>query len=1101
MMVIFSSQSEKKALRTTRRILDTFADRIGHDTWRTVITEEGLSTVKMLLRKQATKNTAVSCHWIRSRNKSELLWIVGNRDKFDEQGRVPVHATQKDFQHSEWENPWDYMPQLKAITALAALLHDWGKANDAFQKMLVSSKQKDQKDPYRHEWISCKLIMGLVDEAGGGEDDNAWLRRLQSWDFDEKTILQKLKQGKDTMNASLKGLPPFAAGICWLIMTHHRMPRLQKDLEKYKANERNSFSEMLSAVGSQWGYQKDTSGNVSFSQGLLKDSMIWAKQVKKWAGRLLETQNPVPSLALRPLLYYARLSLMMGDYYASSQKAQENWQGNNELYAKSGKDGQMGQKLDEHLVGVAAQALKILNRLPQFSGRMEAARDIRLLRKQSPKPFAWQDRAVEKIKAFRREHTSEMDVGWFIVNMASTGCGKTLANAKIMQAISEAGNSLRYILALGLRSLTLQTGTEYRTRIGLGKDELAVLIGDSAIKDLYEESQRAKQDMADMDWKEDLLDGDLQYWDTLQDDFLNIFFDESRPSSSKHKAFLFKPVLVATIDHIVPAVETIRGGKYMLPFLRLMSSDLVIDEVDDFDVKDLMAISRLVHLAGMLGRSVAISSATLPPDLVEGLFCAYQKGRACYGEFLQQKSRTICVWCDEFRTSVSEIQSSESVEAVQEYREWHKKYVDKRTKALETQIVKRKAYIVPIPEEYRALETVEERNAAYFGKMLEAAISLHRAHHMTDKASGKRVSFGLIRMANITPCVYLSLFLLQASCPSDCSLKVMTYHSRQTLLLRHEQEQYLDQVLNRKGVSQSVISITEPNLRRHIDGAASSDILFITVATPVEEVGRDHDFDWAVVEPSSYRSIIQLAGRILRHRILTQNIAVPNLAIMQYNLNGMTDRQVVFSRPGYETGERYPLESHDMKMLVDEPELSEKVDAVPRIQKPMVLEPKRRLIHLEHQVLQDFKDMSVVGPAHLHGYLDEYWWLTAIPQQLNPFREGNPEERIYLRYEDGSLRFCRKTEDGEFIPVEGLCQIVRGEDELTGEMRQRLWLQRDYIEALRKKAGDVGDSIEAEEKEMEWASKKYGSLSVREQYLKSDVKLHYSDVMGLWKDI
>ena len=52
MMVLFTSRSEKKALLSTRRILDTFADRIGHDTWRTVITKEGLLTVKNLLRQK-----------------------------------------------------------------------------------------------------------------------------------------------------------------------------------------------------------------------------------------------------------------------------------------------------------------------------------------------------------------------------------------------------------------------------------------------------------------------------------------------------------------------------------------------------------------------------------------------------------------------------------------------------------------------------------------------------------------------------------------------------------------------------------------------------------------------------------------------------------------------------------------------------------------------------------------------------------------------------------------------------------------------------------------------------------------------------------------
>ena len=77
MMVIFTSRSEKKAIYTVRRILDSFADRIGNDTWKTVITQEGLLTVQALLRRTATKSTAVACHWIRSRSHSELVWIVG----------------------------------------------------------------------------------------------------------------------------------------------------------------------------------------------------------------------------------------------------------------------------------------------------------------------------------------------------------------------------------------------------------------------------------------------------------------------------------------------------------------------------------------------------------------------------------------------------------------------------------------------------------------------------------------------------------------------------------------------------------------------------------------------------------------------------------------------------------------------------------------------------------------------------------------------------------------------------------------------------------------------------------------------------------------
>lgn len=148
MMVIFVSRCEKKALNSTRRVLDAFADRVGDSTWQTVITEDGLAVVKTLLRKNATKNTAVSCHWIRSRSRSDLVWIVGNRNKFNKDGIVPVNTTQKNIQHNEWENNWESLPQIKTLTAIAALFHDWGKSSVLFQKKLVSNSKL--ADPLRH---------------------------------------------------------------------------------------------------------------------------------------------------------------------------------------------------------------------------------------------------------------------------------------------------------------------------------------------------------------------------------------------------------------------------------------------------------------------------------------------------------------------------------------------------------------------------------------------------------------------------------------------------------------------------------------------------------------------------------------------------------------------------------------------------------------------------------------------------------------------------------------------------------------------------------------------------------------------------------------
>ena len=124
MMVIFTSRSEKKAIYTVRRILDSFVDRIGNDTWKTVITQEGLLTVQAPLRRTATKRTAVACHWVRARSHSGLVWIIEKRDMCKGEGSVPVQVSQKDIRHEEWEDEWQFLPVIKAVAAVAALCHD-----------------------------------------------------------------------------------------------------------------------------------------------------------------------------------------------------------------------------------------------------------------------------------------------------------------------------------------------------------------------------------------------------------------------------------------------------------------------------------------------------------------------------------------------------------------------------------------------------------------------------------------------------------------------------------------------------------------------------------------------------------------------------------------------------------------------------------------------------------------------------------------------------------------------------------------------------------------------------------------------------------------
>ncbi|MGL5408592.1 MAG: DEAD/DEAH box helicase family protein, partial [Shewanella sp.] len=313
------------------------------------------------------------------------------------------------------------------------------------------------------------------------------------------------------------------------------------------------------------------------------------------------------------------------------------------------------QKLDEHLVNVAKVAVNTVKLLPFFESEPLKATELSELapKANTPKAFRWQDKAVRKINEWR-EHTEDKSQGYFVVNMASTGCGKTIANAKIMQALSDDGESLRFILALGLRTLTLQTGDEYKERLKLQESDLAVLIGSKAISELHKSGKTVEKD----DIEPAQADAGSESLECLQDendvlDWQGVLPEEELTTvltKEKDRKLLYAPVLVCTIDHIMAATETKRGGRYILPCLRLMSSDLVIDEIDDFTGDDLIAIGRLVHLAGMLGRKVMISSATIPPDLALGLYNAYRQGWAVFAACRDRVSTVNCVYVDEFST-------------------------------------------------------------------------------------------------------------------------------------------------------------------------------------------------------------------------------------------------------------------------------------------------------------------------------------------------------------------------------------------------------------------------------------------------------------------
>lgn len=1116
MMVTFVSQCQKNSLKKTRRVLDAFADRIGDNTWQTVITEEGLLAVKKLLRKSASKNTAVSCHWIRSRSRSQFLWVVGNKDKFSGEGVVPVNSSKRNLLERDITSDWKYLPLIKALTALSALFHDWGKASAVFQEKLEpKSSNKFKGDPIRHEWISTLLLTRLINNTSE-ENDVSWLTKLANEDIDENQFKDFATQ---EVNKPLEKLPNAAKLIAWLIVSHHRLPSLS--LEKangWKDEPAKDINATLKRITKQWGYENNfdedsyknrIAGCFEFPQGLLSQSKGWHSQVKRWANRLLEclplVDQAINDGSYRLVLHHARLCLMLGDHYYSSLDIDDknslaqnaSWHSDSSLNANTDKAGNAKQTLDEHLCGVAINALQTAHLLPAFEQEPPVAKDVQSLRKQSPKDYQWQDKAVAEIKGWRVEQ-GKTNKGFFAVNMASTGCGKTFANAKVMRALSPDGKSLRFILALGLRTLTLQTGDEYRSRVFNEKDNknaenLAVLIGSKAVADLHHLAQKEKEkrnyEEMGSGSQESLLDEFVDYDCDIPEDGLATVL-----TKDKDRKFLYAPVLACTIDHLMAATETKRGGRYILPSLRLMSSDLVIDEIDDFTGADLIAIGRLIHLAGMLGRKVMISSATIPPDLAEGYFNAYQAGWRIFSQSRDNAATDIgCAWIDEFKTLVITVKLEGPEKAIEQYQQFHDEFIDKRVSKLRKETVKRKVDIVecPLNEEEQNTENDLTKEQRYFAYIKQAIIAKHEQHHTLDKQTGIRVSFGVVRVANIAPCIALTRYLLQSNFPETFAIKVLPYHSQQVLLLRHEQEKHLDSVLKRKEKTGDMPQAFDNTIiRQHLAQCQAKQLIFILVATPVEEVGRDHDFDWAVVEPSSYRSIIQLAGRVKRHR--KEAVKQPNIGLLQYNWKAFkaNDQQgeKYFNRPGYE--DEVKLSTHDITQLLSVDDIAQRLDAIPRIMRNPNLNIQTSLVDIEHYIThQKLTNYHGIGPEELQGYLTGSWYLTALPQMLNRFRQSEPSTRVFRTYDAESDRyyFAEKDQDGWPIDRENILQI--NVVELTDKEKDSLWLWRDYDQLIATQA-------EKEQTQKKWASLKYGELS----FIQNDGKSYeYNDQFGLVK--
>ena len=274
-------------------ILDKFANRCGEDTWVARMSRDAVKTIRKALLRNATRQMSVAC-FRTYRSRMELLWIAGSRKRYGPGGVIPVGTTQSSKFSFRQMDSFESLPAMRPLVGLAALLHDIGKTNNEFQRMLRSVvKGKRQSDSFRHEWFSALIFTAFVKKCGS--DDAQWLSMLER----ENGFLLNLPADILALGERpFQNLPRVALFLVWLILSHHRLPSLSPfnpealDVVKFDLYDESKLDiqSIMSLVKTSWGYQKDADAKgydkLSFSLSRLEASPLYWNQVQLDARRL-----------------------------------------------------------------------------------------------------------------------------------------------------------------------------------------------------------------------------------------------------------------------------------------------------------------------------------------------------------------------------------------------------------------------------------------------------------------------------------------------------------------------------------------------------------------------------------------------------------------------------------------------------------------------------------------------------------------------------------------------------------------------------------------------------------------------------------------------
>lgn len=816
--------------------------------------------------------------------------------------------------------------------ALAALLHDIGKATLAFQGKLHGCYHHEE---YRHDLAGFLMLRERFAKETLPEDKK-FLQTLKDhqalWPDGEHLFALPAKEELCLATAELKRWleqAPLFSMVAWLVLSHHRLPGGIDRLDYQSHRNDPDHSDFKVAAGIDSTYAAGTN--------LPWQDPRWQQHLANIAEKILALLEAYPTLDeslqtqlgdwLLITVHYNRPLLIAADHLASIQCDQNHLRANHDqayrrtklppeqiatvaglpTYANAyrfDKREYWGDNVPQHLMRVekVTRKLNALLRNPQqFRHAVLPKTSLAAAPITGNSPFYWQQILAETAADQRGNKPI------FAAILAETGSGKTLAGVRLLNAVSRRDEHdrplMRYTLALGLRSLTLQSGAALRDQAALLPEDFVTLVGglvfeldssaantppktapspnapESALgrdnadfaEDGLTEGGKGELDPEAMPWL-DCLDATMKGDALKQRDRKALFEVAGEWLGHRGLKLMDTPLVACTVDHIAAAAHANHGGDARMA-LRLFTSDLVLDEIDNYSAQDLVTLGKLCLMAGLAGRHVVLMSATMSPFVVQGLFEAWWQGLklkarldapTCHALapakldarlILASNQRGAEVFCRDLQTAADFA-----------FRDLYRPYVEQLCLGIAKTGKRRHLDVFPLTALAQAQDKTSHLQNCIYPQILNACRQLHQQNAKLE--DGIAVSVGFIRFNTAKQAWRYGHWLLQRDDGNDDFVyRIVCYHAKHPRLLLGLMDQKLNRLNNRKPGSDWA---SLPELQQAIlatKQAGKAHLLIIVATTTLQETGRDHDYDWAVLEPRSTRGEVQAAGRIRRHRL------------------------------------------------------------------------------------------------------------------------------------------------------------------------------------------------------------------------------------------